>query len=777
MADQMHSGPVFHFEQNTTGKLGNRKIRFIRKSNTGYLVEFLPSPEADAVPEIMRGARPDVEFTGRRNIPHADLTAALLDGTLDIDEGDFVFIDHSQTSKPEFVASLDDRPAQDLILRYATVMVMRELCAEKGISRITRSAVKELEPEINKRLQPRIDLLTDKVDTRRRHPMRRKKSPENCASAQTILEWDQRLTEKGFCSLVDRRHDTGRTGPRLHPVVADVLAAILKEYVTLEKLTLKRLHNLAERDVVAARAAAEAKLLRRQQGGEQVSQGEWGEVEKIVPPCLETIRRWKQKMSPLALAFSTKGPDWLFRNQLVTGMGLQVDRAGQILLIDEYDSDLMVIVPYEFLVHWLGSKKLDELGIFECKPLRVKLSVIIDAFTGCILGLQIDMNATPELAKRTIMMSMMDKTKISTACGTQGAWKQFLRAEKILHDSGNAYLAAVTDALCAQLRIDKLAAPKAKAFIRGMMERIFRTLHESLLSSIPGKTFSNPLMRGDYDSEAEAILSLDDLARILVIWIVDIYHNSENYGRDGLCPADLWDHEMVEGMGCRPVPGLRTMSHVFGTTLTRTAQTTGIRIMHVNYSSEEFALELLRNPKRRFRVRWWEENISYIQVEIRPRVWLPVEVMDPEARGLSVDEWVLLLQRRHIRRNPEAAVTRRQAHEEIDSLVADRAAMRRKLTRRSLRTDSDVQRLEDKLLRYFVTPTTMITSEQTHGLYGVPVGDLPTDDSDATVGQPEALSDDNTTTPVKDAVQQTLRQRAVPVGRRKATVWQPGTKE
>lgn len=777
MADQLHIGPVFRFEQNTTGKLGNRKIRFIRKSNTGYLVEYLPSPEADAVPEIMRGARQDVEFTGRRNIPHADLTAALLDGTLDIDEGDFVFIDHSQTFKPEFVASLDDRPAQDLILRYATVTLMREICAEKGITRITRSAVKSLEAEITERLQPRIDLLTDKVDTRRRHPMRRKKSPENCASAQTILEWEQRLTEKGFCSLVDRRHDTGRTGPRLHPVVADVLAAILKEYVTLEKLPLKRLHSLTERDVLAAREEAESKLILRQQDGDEVSQGEWDEVEKIVPPCLETIRRWKQQMSPLALAFSTKGPDWLFRNQLVTGMGMQVERAGQILLIDEYDIDLMVIVPYEFLVHWLGPKKLDELGIFEGKPLRVKLSVIMDAFTGCILGLQIDMNATPELAKRTIMMSMMDKTKISTACGTQGSWKQFLRGEKILHDSGNAYLAGVTDALGAQLRIDKLAVPKAKAFIRGMMERIFRTLHETLLSSIPGKTFSNPVMRGDYNSEAEAILSLDDLARILVIWIVDIYHNSPNYGRDGLCPADLWDHEMEEGMGCRPVPGPKTMSHVFGTTLTRTAQTTGIRIMHANYSSEEFARELLRNPKRRFRVRWWEENMSYIRVEIRPRFWLPVEVMDPEARGLSVDEWILLLKRRHIRRNPEAASTRRHAQEEIDFLVAERAAMRRKVARRSLQTEGDVQRLEEKLLRYLVTPTTMITSEQTHGLYGVPVADLPPEDADTTAGQPEKPTDENTTGPLKDAVPQTLSQRAATAGRRKTTVWLPGTKE
>jgi hypothetical protein len=64
-----------------------------------------------------------------------------------------------------------------------------------------------------------------------------------------------------------------------------------------------------------------------------------------------------------------------------------------------------------------------------------------------------------------------------------------------------------------------------------------------LLSSIPGKTFSNTVLRGEYDSEAEAVLSLDDLVRILTIWVVDIYHNNPNLGRDDQTPADLWAHE------------------------------------------------------------------------------------------------------------------------------------------------------------------------------------------------------------------------------------------
>ena len=59
MADPVTSGPIFRFDINTTGVFQQRKVRFIRRSDFGYLVEFLPSEQAEAVPDIMKGSRPD----------------------------------------------------------------------------------------------------------------------------------------------------------------------------------------------------------------------------------------------------------------------------------------------------------------------------------------------------------------------------------------------------------------------------------------------------------------------------------------------------------------------------------------------------------------------------------------------------------------------------------------------------------------------------------------------------------------------------------------------
>lgn len=721
MVDLVNNGPVFRFEPGTTGVYLKRDIQFIRMADHGYLVEFLPDKEAESIPEVMRGKRADIEFVGRKIIPHQTLTAALVDGLLAIDEKDFVFIDHSQTFKPAFLATLDERQAKDMTIRYASVMLMRELCLEKGIVNKTRAQIEKLEHIILDRLPDRIKLLLQKVERQRRYPFRTQEVPVDCATAQRILYWDEKLQNLGFHHLADRKHLSGNRDCKMVPAVVEILKAVIDKHECLEGMPKTKIHGFVKRQVNTERQRQEAELNQKEANGEPVSQAERDAVKKITPPSQKTVTAWIKARSPLERLLRGKGPDFLLQNCLASGMGHLVERAGQIVMIDEYKADLMTIIPFSFIVHWLGHDKVEALGITADKPLRVMISVMIDAYTGCILGMQIGLTATPSLAQRTFMMTMTDKTKLSDACGALTPWNQFLRPEKVMHDSGNAYLAGTTDLMCAKLGIDKISAPKAKAYIRGLMERIFRTIHENLLSQIPGRTFSNTVKRGDYDSEAEAIFSLDDLFRVLTIWITDIYHNSDNLGRDGLTPADLWRHEMTLGMGCRPVPGLKTMTHVFGETFHRKAQSTGIRIMHANYSSKEFASHLLRNPNRQFKLRWWEDNMSEIQVQVGPDQWMQLEVMDPRARGLSVDEWELVLKRDHIKRNPDAEKVRDQAEEKIQHHIESQIATRRRVGRKPI-TEDVLAKAEERLLRYFGTPMTQITSDQTHGLYGVPAG-------------------------------------------------------
>jgi len=766
------TGPIFRFEPGTTGTFTGREITFLRAASTGFLIEFHAAEEAEEVPEMLKGSRPDIEFVGRKLVSHREIADALLDGRLIISEDDYVFVDHSQTFDTKFVCGLEDRAAHDLIVRYATITLARELSSPRVLHHLSRRELKSLKPRIAEKLNDRIDLLIGKVEKRRRHPFRRKCVQTNVATAQTILRWDEKLRNLGFCMLPDVLHLSGNSTCKLAPEVAEILRGEIDGYDTLEKISPKAIRTRAETAIINKREEREADIQIREQRGEFVSESEKAEVAKIVTPSLKTVARWIKAISPLERLMRSQGPDWLLRNQIVVGLGLRAERLGHIVMIDEYDADVMSIIPFEFLQHWLGDEKLKALGISEAAPLRVIFSVMIDVFSGCILGLQMDLSANVELAKRTFEMCLTDKTKLAKACGAESSWNQFLRPEKVLHDAGNAYIAGVTEMLCGQLKIDKITAPKAKAFIRGAMERVFRTVHSGLLARAPGKTFSNVVERGDYDSEAEAVLTLDDLISIVVIWIVDVYHNTPNGGRDGLTPSDLWQHEMTRGMGCRPVPDLRTMTHVFGTTLARAGHSTGIRIMHANYSSEEYAKAFLRNSARKFRIRWWDMNLSQIQIEIAPHLWISAEVMDSRASGKSVDEWNQIRMRDEVARNPDGADVKQRGEKAINDKIDSSTARRRRVARR-MPTEADVLREEERVLRFFKTPSTEISSEQCSGLYGVPVGERRRDEdneiADLSVSRPPAESRKSR------GAHEIAEDRSK--GRRKRDTWKPGEME
>jgi hypothetical protein len=120
------------------------------------------------------------------------------------------------------------------------------------------------------------------------------------------------------------------------------------------------------------------------------------------------------------------------------------------------------------------------------------------------------------------------------------------------------------------------------------------------------------------------------------------------------------------------------------------------------------------------------------------------------------------------------------AEDEIDAIVQDRIALRRKVKRKTFVTEADLMRLEEATLRFFVTPTTRITSDQTSGIYGVPIGALPGADDVAAdrkaaesalpVKHGNQIGGEKSITPSRPA-------QTAPRGRRKATTWKPGTME
>jgi putative transposase len=91
---------------------------------------------------------------------------------------------------------------------------------------------------------------------------------------------------------------------------------------------------------------------------------------------------------------------------------------------------------------------------------------------------------------------------------------------------------------CEQYGIALDYRPPATPHMGGHIERLVGTLMRAL-HELPGATFSNPKHRGNYDSEASAVLTLDELERWLTDYIVCVYHAKLHRGI-GTSPLHRW---------------------------------------------------------------------------------------------------------------------------------------------------------------------------------------------------------------------------------------------
>ena len=722
MNDGLGDLPVFAFGIGTKGTFKGRDIVFDTKIMNGYRLEYLPHPDAASIPSMLVGTRPDIEFVGTKFHHHGELTSAVLSGDLVIEEHNYSFIDDSQRFRADIVAELEPRRMNRTVIRYASVLARREMRGEFGRDWGLDKFITDHEEDFLNKIKRFHKELSVQVDTvsKRRHPFRAEIEMTEPVTARTSREWEEKLRVFGFGAIVDRLNCSGNRSPRFHPEVVKIIDEEIDNHLKEEGIIGKHVDKAIRRRVKALAAAWPAEIARREAEGEHIPDHVRKEPQA---PSYHAVLDAIRAIGPLRRLAGEKGVDWLLRNKISKGMGIEVTRAGQIVVCDEYDSDLFSLVSHMQIAEWIGYAELKKLGIVPgLNPVRCTLSIIMDVYTECILGLKISLRPSQELAKGTLMMAMTDKTKLSVAAGCLFPWNHMLRPEILLTDGGNAYVGFLMERCCGWCGIDKQTAPSGIANLRGTMERLFRTVHSGLLARFGGRTFKDVVERGEYDSAGNAVLTLDEFVRVLTLWVVDCYHNTAHGALgDNVTPNDVWYHETSKGMGVRPVPNLPHMARVFGTTVMRIPQDTGIQVARLNYDSPAFVRwRGAKGRKRPLRVCWWEERLDKICVEVAPDVWMDLEVMDPQAKGLCIDEWLMVWQRQEIDRfaGKEAAVE--HGLTEIEKTREYATQLRAKMHRDPI-TPEGLNKLEERMVRFTQFPSRKITSEQVHGVTGVPI--------------------------------------------------------
>jgi putative transposase len=499
-------------------------------------------------------------------------------------------------------------------------------------------------------------------------------------SPTALRKWVRKYEACGFDTMA-LRDGYGRSGNRLPKLESEerlLMQEIAQRYASRLKPTKASLY-------IELTDAIRMKNLERRKIGERV----------LKKPSRAAFERVIANLDPFMVYAGREGEAAARKKFFIVRGGLDVSRPLERVEMDDWLIPLQVI--------------LEDAGVWALLPPELKaavnrkrlwLAVAIDAYTRCVLAARIIDESSSTAAVATIEMAVNDKSRYAVAAGCQTPWDYYGSMETLSTDNASVYTAYETRAAVTDLGAEILFPPAGTPQNRARIERLFRTIHDQLVALFHGRSFENIIAKGDYNSEAHAIFDRDELGRVIVRWLVDVYHNTPHEGLGGETPRNRW----IRTTRLHPVlppPDADVSRHIFGITVERRITNSGVRVLGLHYQSEE--LQRLRRDARQkpVLVRIDEGDLGYVSVRTKEG-WLTVRCVRSGFDGVSLERWVATeraLRREHanMARLSEEIVF--QALSEIKA-IADAATERAGIACPII-TSADVDRLERNVFRTF----------------------------------------------------------------------------
>ncbi len=251
---------------------------------------------------------------------------------------------------------------------------------------------------------------------------------------------------------------------------------------------------------------------------------------------------------------------------------------------------------------------------------RPYLTVAIDVFTRCVLGMVVTLEAPSAVSVGLCLVHVAcDKRPWLEGLNVEMDWPMSGKPKLLYLDNAAEFKSEALRRGCEQHGIQLDYRPPGQPHYGGIVERIIGTAMQMIHDELPGTTFSNPDQRGDYDSENKAALTLHELERWLTL-AVGTYHGSVH---NGLLqpPVARWS-EAVTRVG---VPAVVTRATAFLVDflpiIRRTLTRTGFVIDHIHYYADTLKPWIARRDRwPAFLIRRDPRDIS--------RIW----VLEPEGQ-------------------------------------------------------------------------------------------------------------------------------------------------
>ncbi len=442
--------------------------------------------------------------------------------------------------------------------------------------------------------------------------------------------------------------------------------ALLAHVVNTQYMSRQR--KSAQTVLADVKAAFKDENLRRETEGEV----------KLRVPGRDAVKEFIRRLDKFKVMVARHGHEEALKKMRPTNKGLEVLRPFERVEMDEWKVDLLTILAKSGLLAMFSPEERKEMGLDGALK-RWWMVGAIDCRTNCIVGLAMTPNPKTSSAIKCLRMVVSDKGQFADKMGALAPWSMFGTPETLYVDNGSAFKSALFTSVCADLGISKIQTIAGQASMRGKIERSFDTLGTTLLPRLSGRTFGSVIERGTHPAEKLACHAVEDLIYALVRWVVDVYHNTPQESLNLRTPLEQWQKDLEDGnYPMMSAPTQRRKRIAFGLPLDRVGQKDGLRILNVRYQSADLAAWVLKNGNHALNVRWFEENIGAVEVELDGE-WHPVPAVSDKFQGVDASTWVAT--RRALRaRDPKRVEWEEnviaQAIADIEALNAERKAAR-----------------------------------------------------------------------------------------------------
>lgn len=434
---------------------------------------------------------------------------------------------------------------------------------------------------------------------------------------RTLQRWLQTMRECDWApeALRDNYRYCGDRTPKLEPEAHDLLVKTAREYGTQRRPTRLQLYEELESAI-------------GERNGERV-------LELLGPLTLPSKRRFYSEIRALDAFDVYAGRhtlDAACRKFAAVEDGPIATRIGERIEMDEWQVGLQTL-----LIQARVWKQLSPETKKAVKRARWWLYVAIDLASRCILGMRLVETPRASEAVATIRMIISDKSALADGAGAQTDWSMSTGLGMLVTDWGSAFYAEQTRRVVLSMGATFSHPAAGRPHLRGTVERMFSTTETRFMGHFTGRTFSNIVQKGDYDAEAGASVPLDVLARALVRYVVDDYHNRPHRGLGGETPRNAF-LRLRRTTGRIAIPDSHTRRSIFGIEDSCTLDNSGVTILGLRYQNRELFEWFLNKGVHEVPYRLDPEDVGYVSVKLDDE-WVSIPCRKPELRGVSLGVW------------------------------------------------------------------------------------------------------------------------------------------